>query len=132
MNAFDAIQQVLTVYFDALYMCDVEKLEQAFHPKAIYATADENPFLYRTMEDYVPVIQARVSPESKGEARLDVIDSIELAGDNTAFARVRCSIGERDFVDLLTLIRVDGKWRIISKVFQIIDRADRENSYAIR
>jgi hypothetical protein len=120
--AFQDISAVLTDYFDALYFCDVEKLQRVFHPKAIYATADETPLLYRTMEEYVPVVAARQSPATRGEARRDHIDSINLAGENTAVARVRCSIGTRDFVDFLTLVRTEGLWRIIAKVFQIIER----------
>ncbi|BAI75966.1 hypothetical protein AZL_d01400 (plasmid) [Azospirillum sp. B510] len=116
------IADVLRDYFDALHFCDVDKLQAVFHPKAIYATADETPLLYRTMEDYVQVIAARQSPASRNEARRDHIDAIDLAGENTAAARVRCSIGQRDFVDFLTLVRTDGRWRIIAKVFQIIER----------
>lgn len=116
------IGDVLRDYFDALYFCDVDKLQSVFHPKAIYATADETPLLYRTMEEYVPVIAARQSPASRNEVRRDHIDAIDLAGENTAVARVRCSIGQRDFVDFLTLVRTDGRWRIIAKVFQIIER----------
>jgi len=121
-TAFQEIEALLQVYFDALYHCDTGKLTEAFHPKAIYATADETPLLYRTMEEYVPVVAARQSPASRNEVRRDVVESIQLAGANTALARVRCSIGERDFVDLLSLVRTDGRWRIISKVFQIIPR----------
>lgn len=120
--AFDEIGDVLRGYFDALYFCDVDKLRRVFHPQAIYATADETPFLYRTMDAYVAVVAARKSPASRSEPRRDHIDAIELAGENTALARVRCSIGSRDFVDLLTLVRTDGTWRIIAKVFQILDR----------
>ena len=120
MTSFDQVSKVLQIYFDALYDCDTEKLARAFHPKAIYATADEAPLLHRTMEEYFPVIDARESPASRGEERNDAIDSIEFAGDNTAFARVRCSIGARDFVDFLTLVRTDGQWKIIAKIFQII------------
>lgn len=118
-TAFEAIVDVLTTYFDALYFCDTERLQRVFHPKAIYATADETPLLYRTMSEYVPIVAARESPASRGEARHDFIDAIDLAGDNTAVARVRCSIGPRDFVDILTLVRTEGTWRIIAKVFQI-------------
>ncbi len=124
MSRFDEIEDVLQTYFDALYFCDTDKLQAVFHPKAIYATADEQPLLYRTMDEYVPVVAARQSPASRGEPRRDVIDSVELAGDNTAFARVRCSIGSRDFIDFLTLVRSDGRWRIISKVFQIIETGE--------
>jgi Putative lumazine-binding len=120
--ALGEISSVMADYFDALYYCDTEKLQKVFHPKAIYATADETPLLYRTMAEYVLVVAARQSPASRGEARRDSIDAIELAGENTALARVRCSIGSRDFVDFLTLVRTDGVWRIIAKVFQIIEQ----------
>ncbi|WP_374628825.1 nuclear transport factor 2 family protein [Pannonibacter indicus] len=121
-RAFHEITAVLQDYFDALYFCDTGILQRVFHPRAIYATADETPLLYRTMEEYVPVVAARQSPALRGEPRRDHIDAIDLAGGNTAFARVRCSIGQRDFVDFLTLVRSEGQWRIIAKVFQIIER----------
>lgn len=125
-DAFDHLRQVIQDYFDALYDCDVQKLQRVFHPRAIYATADETPFLYRTMDEYFPVVAARQSPASRGEQRRDHIDGIDFAGDNTAVARVRCSIGTRDFVDFLTVVRVDGTWRIIAKVFQIIETRQQE------
>lgn len=118
--AFNDVLRVIATYFDGLYDCDVEKLGSVFHPKALYATADESPFLHRSMEEYFPVVAARQSPASRGEPRRDYVDEVQFAGENTAFARVRCSIGERDFVDFLTLVRVDGRWQIIAKVFQII------------
>lgn len=116
------IGDVIQDYFDALYFCDVDRLQRVFHPKAIYATADETPLLYRTMDEYIPVVAARQSPASRNEIRRDHIDAIDLAGENTAMVRARCSIGPRDFVDFLTLVRTDGQWRIIAKVFQIIER----------
>lgn len=119
-SVFKDVLQVLADYFDALYTCDVDKLGSVFHPQAIYATADETPFLHRSMEEYFPIVAARQSPASRGEPRRDHVDEIQFAGENTAFARVRCSIAERDFVDFLTLVRVNDRWQIIAKVFQII------------
>lgn len=121
-SAFNELQPVISDYFDALYHCDTELLQKVFHPKAVYATADEAPLLHRTMEDYVPVVAARQSPASRGETRTDAIEEIQFAGENTAFARVRCSIGQSDFVDFLTFVRTDGHWQIMSKIFQIIPR----------
>ena len=122
MSAFDDVRAVVGTYFDALHYCDTDKLQAVFHPRAIYATADEDPPLYRNMDEYVPVVAARQSPASRGEQRRESIDSIEFAGENTAVARVRCSIGQRDFVDFLTLIRSEHGWRIIAKVFQFTER----------
>ncbi|WP_420411931.1 nuclear transport factor 2 family protein [Roseibium sp.] len=124
-SAFNELQPVISDYFDALYHCDTELLQKVFHPKAVYATADEAPLLHRTMEDYVPVVAARQSPASRGETRTDAIEEIQFAGGNTAFARVRCSIGQSDFVDFLTFVRTDGRWQIMSKIFQIIPRQAR-------
>lgn len=123
MTEFAAVIGVLETYFDGLYHADTDRLTIAFHPKAIYATADEVPMLYRTMDEYFPVVAKRVSPASRNEPRRDVIESIEFAGDNTAFARVRCSIGTKDFIDFLTLVRTDGTWRIMTKIFHMSERA---------
>ncbi len=120
MSAYTQIEQVIGEYFDGLYHADAERLRRVFHPQAVYATADEAEPLIRNMKDYFAVVEKRVSPASRNEVRKDIIDRIEVAGRNTASARVRCSIGERDFVDFLTFIRADGEWRILSKVFQII------------
>jgi len=113
------VEALLRDYFDALHHCDVSLLARVFHARAIYATADETQPLIRSMDEYFPIVAARESPASRGERRRDSIDAVEFAGENTALARVRCSIGARDFVDFLTLIRCDDEWRIISKVFQI-------------
>jgi hypothetical protein len=119
MSAYQEVEAVLSNYFDALYECDPEKIRAVFHEQAVYATADETPALIRDLPTYVEVIASRESPSSRGEQRHDRIDGIEVAGENTARARVRCTFGGRDFVDYLTLIRDAEGWRIIAKVFQI-------------
>lgn len=123
-SPFDEVQTLLSDYFELLYHCDLRLFDTVFHPDALYASADETPFLQRDMPTYREVIATRQSPASSREPRQDVIDAIEFAGDNTAFARVRCAIGPRQFVDFLTLVRVNGRWQIIAKVFQIIEKKD--------
>lgn len=73
------------------------------------------------MSEYLPIVAARQSGASRNEAHRDQIDAIDIATGNIALARVRCTIGTRDFVDFLTLVRVDGKWGIIAKIFNIIE-----------
>ncbi|MEO0881553.1 MAG: nuclear transport factor 2 family protein [Pseudomonadota bacterium] len=124
MSAHAEIKQVIGDYLDGLHYADVDRLSNVFHPKAVYATADEAEPLIRTMSDYFVVVASRVSPASRNEPRKDAIDRIEVAGENTATARVRCRMGDRDFVDFLSLIRTSGEWRIISKTFQIIERTE--------
>lgn len=114
---YAAIVEVLTAYFDGLYLSDTETLSQVFHPDASYVCASETPLVNLGMAEYLPIVAGRRSPASRGEARRDRIVGIEFAGPTTAFARVNCAIGPKYFTDFLTLVLVDGRWRIIAKVF---------------
>lgn len=114
---FDEVAEVLGAYFDGLYGSDAALLERVFHPDAVYACATEPRFVRLGMADYLPMVAARPSPASRGEPRQDEILAIEFAGDSTAFAKVRCAIAPKLFTDFLTLVRTDGAWRIIAKVF---------------
>lgn len=111
------VSDVLTAYFDSLYHSDADGLGRVFHPWAHYVCVTEGSLTYRTMDEYLPIVAARPSPASNQEQRTDRIVSIEFAGPSTAAARVNCSIGPKHFTDLLTLIHLDGRWQIISKVF---------------
>jgi Putative lumazine-binding len=116
-TAYSDIIEVLQLYFDGPYYSDTTRLKRAFHPQASYVCAVESPLLQLTMGEYFPIVDKRPSPASLGETRQDHIVSIEMAGPVTAFARLECAIGPKRFIDLLTLIRVDERWQIISKVF---------------
>ncbi len=116
-RAYLDVADVLSMYFDGLYHSDTKRLRHVFHPRAQYVCATEGTLTHLTMEEYFPVVDQRPSPASRGETRADDIVSIEFAGPVTAFARVHCAIGSKYFTDLLTLIRIDGRWQIISKVF---------------
>lgn len=118
---FLAITDVLGTYFDGLYHSDTRALARVFHPKAQYVSVTDGSLLHRDMAEYFPVVDARPSPASRSEARRDEIVSIEFAGPVTARAVVRCAIANRFFTDFLTLIRLDGRWQVISKVFHYVD-----------
>jgi len=114
---YAAVVEVLSRYFDGLHHSDTSILKQVFHPDAIYACATDGSLLRMGMDEYFPVVDARPSPASRGEARTDQIVSIEFAGPVTAIAKVHCSIAPKRFTDLLSLILLDGRWQIIAKVF---------------
>jgi len=114
---YTEIVAVLERYSDGLYRCDTAILQTAFHPQAQYFTASDGKLLHLDMAAYFPIVEARTSPQSRGEPYQFAIDSIELAGPVTAFARLRCTMLARRYVDLLTLIQIGGEWRIIAKVF---------------
>lgn len=111
------VARVLADYFDGLYHGDTTILRRVFHPAAQYACATAGTLLQLRMDEYFPIVDARPSPASRGEARTDRIVSIEFAGPVTALARVECSIAPKAFTDFLTLVKLDGRWQILAKVF---------------
>lgn len=115
--AVESLEATLQLYFDGLHHSDTERLARAFHRQAIYVSATEGVLVHMTLAEYLPMVDARPSPASRGEPRTDRVLSIEFAGPVTALAHVECSIGPKHFTDFLTLIHVEGRWQIIAKVF---------------
>lgn len=114
---FDAVICVLEDYFEGLYRSDTAILRRVFHPAALYACATDGTLLTLGMRDYFPMVDKRPAPASLGHERTDRILSVEFVGPVTALAKLQCSIRPKHFTDLLTLVLVDTRWQIISKVF---------------
>ena len=114
---YQELVAALELYFDGLYHSDTKRLGQVFHPQAIYACATEGTLTYHTMAPYFPVVDARPAPAASNQKRADRIVSIEFAGPVTAVAVVNCAIGPKAFTDLLTFVKLDGRWQIMAKVF---------------
>lgn len=114
---FAAVSAVLEDYFAGLHHSDTARLKRAFHPEAHYFCATTGSLLHLVMEQYFPIVDNRPSPASQGHAPKDRILAIEFAGPATAFVKAECAIPPKFFIDFLTLIKLDGRWQIISKVF---------------
>ncbi len=114
---YDRVIAALGDYFDGLYHSDTARLRRAMHPQAQYVCATDGRLLKLDMEPYWAMVDQRPSPASQGAAREDRIVSLEFAGPVTALARVECAIPPKRFIDLLTLVKLDGQWQIIAKVF---------------
>lgn len=127
-----AIIDLLKRYYDGLYRCDTALLATVFHASAQYFTASSGELLHLEMKSYFPIVEQRISPETSDEPYAFSIDSIGFAGTVTAFAQIRCSMLAKDFIDLLTFIKLEGEWKIIAKVFHYTHHADTASSTIVR
>ena len=108
---------MLEDYFDGLYFGDVNLLANVFHPQARYVCACEGQWQYLNMADYFQRVKQRRAPASENQRRVDDIVAIDVAGPETALAKVHCAIGEKYFTDFLSLVHTEGRWQIINKLF---------------
>lgn len=114
---FSAVAAVVQEYLDCLYDYDAQSFSRVFHPQARYTCATGGHWVHLDMVQYRALVEARPTPRSQQHPRSDEVIAIEFAGTAAASARLACSIPGKSFIDLLTLVYLDGRWQIISKVF---------------
>lgn len=115
----DILASVQT-YLDGLYEGDAAKIRQAFHPASSLFAVVDGKLVNLPREDWCRMVEARPSPKSNGQGReYDRVISIDISGPNTAMAKLNCAILPRVFTDYLSLIRLDGRWQVISKIYTV-------------
>jgi hypothetical protein len=115
VNEYDAIAQTVQHYIDGGKSGRGEQMKAAFHPDAtifgyvgpdLFAGPIQQLFDWNDQNGPAPDLQARLG-------------SVDITG---TVATVRLELdnwtGHR-FTDMFTLLKVDGEWKIISKVFYL-------------
>jgi hypothetical protein len=115
VNEYDAITSIVQIYINGAKSGKGEDMKPAFHKDATvfgYVGADlfagpiNNLFAWNDQNGPATGLQARI-------ASIDLIDTV---------ATVRLELenwtGHR-FTDLFTLLKVDGEWKIMNKVFHL-------------
>jgi hypothetical protein len=116
-SAYAEISEALENYFAGFYEGDVEKLQKIFHSSAHLYAATEGPLSDRDMEQVYEGVRGRQSSASRGLDRFDRILSIDQSGPEAAIAKVQIALGDQLYTDFLNLLKLDGRWQIISKVY---------------
>ena len=117
------IEQVLQTYFDGVYEGDTAKLERAFHEVAHLFCSEDGKLADMSRPQWFELMRSRQSAQSRDLRRHDWVVQIDRSGPNTAFAKVQCQIPPRYFTDYLTLTRLDGGWKIVSKTYHTETRS---------
>ncbi|MCX6485538.1 MAG: nuclear transport factor 2 family protein [Rhodoluna sp.] len=113
-----AIEAMLADYFDAMHTQDMEKFDRVFHTNVVLYSAQTGELNRRPYDVYRDAVVNRESPQSKGEARNDKILMIDEISDTAAMAKVQLEMFGGVMQDYLTLIHIDGRWQIISKIWE--------------
>lgn len=117
MKPIDDIILVIHKYFDALYNGDADSFAEVFHPAARLFCGTGGTLLTMDVPQYLDLVRGRTSPASRGDRRADEIISLEVPTPTTAHVRVKELLLPKYFTDELTLVLVDQRWRVVSKVW---------------
>ena len=117
-----AIEHTLQCYFDGLYDGDADKLSGIFHEAAALTYEQEGRVTVLPLAQWLKAVRERPAPKARGLARDDAILWLDQSGPTTAFVKVRCQIPPRYFTDYLSLLKADGRWLVVQKVFATVVR----------
>ena len=118
MHDFQAIEALMDEYFRILHEGDVEATRAMFLPDCgLFCPQPDGSLTHIAMPDYLKAIAARTAPKDAGYPRYGRVVSIDQSSERTAFVKVECAVQPRYFVDYLTLVKVDSRWRIAAKVY---------------
>ena len=108
-----AVTEVVRAYYDGMMAGDEAKLARAFHPRACIVGTEHGELYWATVDEFAADCKQAVAQAGPYEWR---IDGLSLQGD-TALIRLGNQYAGVWYSDDLSMIRIDGAWRIVHKTF---------------
>lgn len=110
-----AVTEVVIAYYSGMMAGDEVRLARAFHPRACIVGNHQGQLEWQTFEEFVAECK-----EGAGDAGAYVwrIDGLSLQGD-TALVRLGDQYGGEWYSDSLSMLRIDGVWRIVHKTWYV-------------
>lgn len=115
-----AVAATVELYLQGHATGDGALWRRAFHPEAKLFWVKDGQLAQRTAEEFAASASGRPAADEARRARK--ISSLDIAGD-AAMVKVELRYPEVTFIDYLSLLKLDGQWRIVHKIFHRRDRA---------
>jgi Putative lumazine-binding len=110
-----AVNEVVLAYYDGMTEGDETKLARAFHPRACIVGNNQGQLEWQTLEDFVA--ECKEAAGDAGTYRWR-IDGLSFQGD-TALVRIGGQFAGEWYSDDLSMLRIDGVWRIVHKTWYV-------------
>lgn len=124
MNKTKELLSAVETYLDAIYYCDVEKLDTVFHQGASLFDADDGKIVVDPTASFRADVASRPSPAGRGQKRVEEILCIDWLSLISATVKLRLQAHENVFVDHLAFVEGEEGWQIVSKVWHLEGAAE--------
>ena len=116
MNSYQHILDLVQKYLRGIYTGDATALHEVFHESARVEDRVTGTFRSRSAAEYIAGVASRQSPFAAGEAFTMAPMSITVLGDLAVVTADLRFLGNH-YVNVLSLLRDGGGWRITHKLF---------------
>lgn len=113
-EADPAVRAPVEAYLRGHATGDGEEWRKAFHPSAMVTGVRDGKLQSTSAPDFIA--RAPGKPAADEARRKRRIVSIDVSGD-AALAKVELDYPKVSFVDYLSLLRIDGEWKIAQKTY---------------
>lgn len=121
MSVIAEINQLVHEYQRVLNEGDVDGIQALFLDACVLTQVDGgHKVAHMTLAQYCEVVRDRQAPKDAGHLPYGKVVMIDVAGPAMALVRLESAVQPRYFMDYLTLVKVEGKWRIASKVYYVM------------
>jgi len=98
-----------------------EFMRKAFHTEGKLIFIREGKYATRTFEEYIAAMKdGKPAPDEAQRKRW--IESVEVSG-NAGVGKIILDYPTVKFVDYMTLLKIDGEWKIVNKSFSAEPKA---------
>ena len=108
-----AVTETVRTYYDGMMAGDEAMLGRAFHPRASIVGNEGGGLSWATLEEFVAECKTAFAQAGPHEWR---IEALSFQGD-TALVRLGGQFASVWYSDDLSMLRIDGAWRIVHKTF---------------
>jgi hypothetical protein len=115
MSEEQAIRSVVHLYVDGMAFANEGALRKAFHPSASIVGNSEAAVEWLTRDAFIAAVVAE-GPAPPGTQPLMEVEMIHVT-DDTASVKVVDEFAGARYSDYLSLLKIDGRWLIINKVW---------------
>lgn len=114
------LYKAIDTYFEAIYNCDVEKLDSVFHPASSLFDADEGKIFVDPIASFRKDVANRPSPASVNQKREEEVLLVDFLSAKSATVKLRLRAHDNIFVDHLSIILDENQnWKIVAKVWHL-------------
>ena len=110
----DAVRIPLENYLKGHATGDGEYMRKAFHTEGNLIFIRDGKFTTRSFADYIAGFTGK--PAADEGQRKRSIEAVDVSG-NAAVAKVVLDYPTTRFVDYMSLLKIDGEWKIVTKIF---------------
>jgi hypothetical protein len=115
-----AVRQTLDYYLQGHATGNGELFRKAFHPDAKLFWIRDGQFSTRTSAEFIAGASGKPAPDEAQRKRS--IESVDITG-NAAIAKIVLDYPSGRFTDYMSLLKVDGQWKIVNKTFMLEPKA---------